>query len=90
MLGLIQAKREKRGALAAGPAGRESLVVPGGLELCSGWVAVVAGSTERGLLWEIRQWPSRQRPPWLLMVDMGEKRQSMVLRHLLLWQKVDV
>jgi hypothetical protein len=39
-------------------------------------VAVMAGSAES---------PS----PWLPKVDPGAKRQSMVLRHLLSWLKVD-
>jgi hypothetical protein len=54
-----------------------------------GLFAVIAGSTE-GLSMEIRQQINRQRPsPRLPMVDPDEKRQSMVLRHLLSWWKVE-
>jgi hypothetical protein len=45
---------------------------------------------QRGLQWEIRQQLYRQTPSlWLPMADPDEKRQSMVLIHLLSWQKVD-
>jgi hypothetical protein len=44
---------------------------------------------ERGLLWEIRLRLSRWRPsPWL-STNLDEKRQSIVLGHLLSWQKKD-
>jgi hypothetical protein len=46
---------------------------------------------QKGLLQEIRQWLCKQKSsPWLPMVNLDEKRQSMILRHLLSWQKVDV
>jgi hypothetical protein len=41
---------------------------------------------QRCLLWEIRWWLYRQRLP---KADSDKKRQSMVLRLLLSWQKVD-
>ena len=45
---------------------------------------------QTGLLWNIRRQLYRQRPsPLLPTADLYEKRQSMVLRHLLSWQKVD-
>jgi hypothetical protein len=47
------------------------------------------GWEHRGLLWEIKWWLYRQRPPWLQTADSLEKRQSMVLRYLLSWWKVD-
>ena len=47
---------------------------------------------QMSLLWEIRRWLYKQRPsrcPPPPMADPGEKRQSIVLRHLLSWWKVD-
>ena len=42
------------------------------------------------LLQEIRQWLYRQGPSlWLPTVDPNEKRQSMELRYLLSWQKLN-
>ena len=44
-----------------------------------------------GRLFYGRLWLFRQRPSlWLPKVDIGEKRQPMILRHLLSRQKVDV
>jgi hypothetical protein len=45
---------------------------------------------QRGLLWEIRLQLYKRRPsPWLPTAELDEKRQSMTLRHLLSWRKVD-
>jgi hypothetical protein len=55
-----------------------------------GFVAAVAFSVQKGLLGEIRlQIYRRRTSSWLPMADSYEKRQTMVLRHSLLWWKVD-
>jgi hypothetical protein len=74
-------------SLGAGETGGGVLwLVPQWLEAGGGlWLGV-----QRGLLWEIRWQLYRRRPsPWLPMVDPDEKRQSVVLRHLLSWRKVN-
>jgi hypothetical protein len=73
-----------RGEALAGPTGR----VPG--LMASSLVAILAGR-QKDHLWESRQQLYRWRPsPWLPTVDPNEKKQYMVLRHLLSWWKVYV
>lgn len=46
---------------------------------------------QRGLLQEIRQQLCRQKLSlYLPKADLDEKRQFMILKHLLSWSKVDV
>jgi hypothetical protein len=71
--------------LAWGQGGKEenSGGVLGLLE--GGWLGlmVMAGSTERPCMGDKTRFYRRRSSLWLPMVDSSEKRQSMVLRHLL-------
>jgi hypothetical protein len=72
----------KGGELSSWSLRESSWLVSGWLELGLGW-----GHRE-AFYGKFRQLLYSQSPSlWLLMVDPNEKRQSMVLRHLLPWQK---
>jgi hypothetical protein len=94
--GLLGVKEEQRTELGAhgletsiqlvggGGKGKIWLVPVGRLSLA--WLGV-----QTGLLQEIKLWLCRLRPSsWLPMVDLDEKRQSMVLNSLFSWWKKDV